>query len=263
MASDRKRRFQSTAKHYVAGRPPYAPTLIERVARRCGLRRTHRILDLACGPGQLALDFSKFVSSVMAIDPEPEMLDVARAAAREKAARNIEFIQASAGDLGPHLDSFQIVTIGRAFHWMDRVDTLARLDSLIEPGGAVVLFGDSHPELPDNGWHPKYRALLARYSDGDAGWQRRRAPGWIPHEAILLASPFPMLERIGVIEQRQVAVDQLVDRAFSMSSTSHKRLRAKAKALAEEIRKLMLVYAVDGEVTEVVESEALIAERRA
>jgi SAM-dependent methyltransferase len=257
------RRFQSTAKHYLAGRPPYAPALIARVAQRCGLRRTHSVLDLGCGPGQLALAFSRFVGAVLAVDPEPDMLRVARAAASKAAAAPIEFLRASADDLDTQLGSFRMVTIGRAFHWMDRADTLERLDTIVDPLGAVVLFHDSHLELSDNGWHREYRALLARYSGGDAGWERRRAADWIPHEAILLDSPFKVLERIGVIERRQTAIDRLVDRAFSMSSTSRKRLGPRANVLAREIRSMMLGHAVKGMVTEVVESQALIARREA
>ncbi len=134
-------RFQSTAEHYLAGRPPYPPALISHVAHRCGLRKTHRILDLGCGPGLLALGFSKCVSSVTAIDPEPEMLAVARTTARDQAARNIEFIEGSATDIGPSLGAFRMVTIGRVFHWMDRTDTLARLDPIIDEGGAITLWG--------------------------------------------------------------------------------------------------------------------------
>jgi SAM-dependent methyltransferase len=254
------RRFQSTATHYLAGRPPYAPALIAQVARRCGLRRTHRILDLGCGPAQLAIAFGRFVGSVVAIDPEPEMLKVARTASEEVAA-HIEFIEASSTDLGPYLGSFRMVAIGRAFHWMDRADTLERLDTIIDTRGAVVLFHDNHLEVPENGWHREYRALLARYSDGDAGWERRRAPDWISHEAVLLSSPFHILERIGVIERRETAVDRLVDRAFSMSSTSPEKLGRKADDLAREIRLLMINHGEGGIVTEIVESHALIARR--
>lgn len=255
-------RFQSTAEHYLAGRPPYAPALIAWVARRCALRKNQRVLDLGCGPGQLALGFSKFVSSVTAIDPEPEMIRVARAAASGQTAQNIEFIEGTADQVGAHLGVFRMVTIGRAFHWMDRVDTLVRLDQIIEPRGAVVLFGDSHLELPENQWHAEYRALLDRYGNGDASWRRRRAPGWIAHEAVLLASPFRMLERIGVIERRQIAVERLVDRAFSMSSTSREKLGTRAQALAAEIRKLMMAHAPNGQVAELIESQALLARRQ-
>jgi ubiquinone/menaquinone biosynthesis C-methylase UbiE len=49
------------------------------VAARCGIDATHRILDLGCGPGQLALAFAPLAGEVLGIDPEPEMLRIARA----------------------------------------------------------------------------------------------------------------------------------------------------------------------------------------
>jgi SAM-dependent methyltransferase len=254
------RRFQSTVKHYVAGRVPYAPRLIALVAKRCRLRPSHRVLDLGCGPGPLAIAFSRFAGAVVALDPEPEMLQAARAAAAEAGAP-IAFLEASAADLGPDLGHFRMVTIGRAFHWMDRADTLARLDRIVDPGGAIVLFHDHHLDVPGNRWEGEYRALLARYAQGDEAWTRRRTPEWVPHEAILLASPFNRLERLGVIERRRVDIDRLVHRALSMSSTSPQRLGSRAQALGREIRALMQGYAIDGMITEIVESQALIARR--
>ena len=35
---------------------------------------------------------------------------------------------------------YRLVTIGRAFHWMDRAATLAMLDRIVGPGGAVASF---------------------------------------------------------------------------------------------------------------------------
>ena len=125
-------RFETAAKHYLAGRPAYAPLLIKRVAALLGLRRTHRVLDLGCGPGQLALAFAPLVKQVTGMDPEPEMLRVAAANARE-AGIDLKLVQGSSYDLAPVLGRFRLVSIGRAFHWMDRADTLKRLDELIEP----------------------------------------------------------------------------------------------------------------------------------
>jgi hypothetical protein len=71
-----------------------------------------------------------------------------------------------------------------------------------------------------------------------------------------------MLERIGVIERRQIAVERLVDRAFSMSSTSREKLGTRAQALAAEIRKLMMAHAPNGQVAELIESQALLARRQ-
>jgi SAM-dependent methyltransferase len=98
-------RFASTVPHYLAGRPNYAPSLIRMVKEYLQLSYTDRLLDLGCGPGWLAIAFAPFVGSVVAVDPEPSMLEAGRAAAAE-ADVPIEFIQASSFDLGSHLGIF-------------------------------------------------------------------------------------------------------------------------------------------------------------
>jgi SAM-dependent methyltransferase len=256
------RRFQSAAQHYLAGRPPYAERLIALVAERCRLRRTDRVLDLGCGPGQLAIAFAPLVRAVVAIDPEPEMRRIAAESAAS-AGVTIEVVAGSSYELGPQLGRFRLVTIGRAFHWMDRVDTLRRLAEIVEPDGAVALFGDDHPRLPDNRWRRDFRALIDRYAEGDTVRAHIKSPDWVPHEAILLDSPFAALERLTVIERRRTPVDSLLDRALSMSSTSPERLGPHAEDFVRELRALLAGAAVDGLVTEVVESEALIACRAA
>jgi len=197
------RRFQSAAQHYLGGRPPYADRLIALVAEHCRLRRTDRLLDLGCGPGPLAIAFAPLVGSVLAIDPEPEMLRIAASAAAE-AGVTVEFVAGSSYDLGTQLGRFRLVTIGRAFHWMDRVETLRRLAEIVEPDGAIALFGDDHPRVPDNRWQRDYKALIERYAEGDTVRAQVKSPDWVPHEAVLLDSPFAALERISVIERRRI-----------------------------------------------------------
>src|SRR5271155_4442570 len=85
-------RFRAAASHYLAGRPPYPPRLIARVAALTGLRHGGGGLDLGCGPGQLALAFARFAAGVLAVDPEPEMLHVARDAAGDAP---IQFLRGS------------------------------------------------------------------------------------------------------------------------------------------------------------------------
>lgn len=253
-------RFHTAAQHYLRGRPPYPAALIRRVVQLCGLDRGHRVLDLGCGPGQLALAFAPFVAEVIGIDPEPEMLRIARIEAA-RAELPIEFREGSSDELGTDLGTFRLAVIGRAFHWMDRQDALRRLAAIIEPGGAVVLFADDHPKVPDNAWHETYRSLIDRYAASDPARSARRGPGWRSHEAVLLDSPFPHLERIAVIERRTTPVERIVDRALSLSSVSHGRIGARADVLVRELRQAMAGLAPDGVVNEVIESEALIARR--
>ena len=155
---------------------------------------------------------------------------------------------------------FFLVTMGRSFHWMDRVDTLHRLDGMIEPGGAIALFNDSQPDVPDNAWRQDYDAVLARYAESGRrrGW---RSTGWVRHEAVLLDSPFNRLETAGVIHRRRVPVERLIDRALSMSSTSRARIGDRADAMVAELLEVFARIAPEGSVIEMAETTALLAWR--
>jgi trans-aconitate methyltransferase len=255
-----KHRFRSAAEHYRKGRPPYATALFDRVAGRVGLTRDHAVLDLGCGPGQLALGFARLAGTVTAIDPESEMLRIAAADAAT-AGYEIRFIEGSSYDIGPALGCFRLTTIGRAFHWMDRADTLQRLDGMIEPGGALALFADRHPVVPENAWRKVYNAVLDSHSAEDSARRQRKAAEWPAHETVLLASPFSQLERIGVIESRRTPVAHIKDRLLSLSSVSRDKIGARADAMIAELTEKLTPFVTDGTVAEVVESEALIAMR--
>lgn len=256
-------RFRSAAIHYLKGRPAYAPALIADVAQLVGLAPTHRVMDLGCGPAQLAIAFAPLVGEVVGIDPEPAMLTIAaeRVAAARAGGATIRFVQGGSHDLDPGLGKFRLVTIGRAFHWMDRARTLERLDALVEPDGAIALFGDRHLEVADNAWRDAYQNLLRAYGAGDETHPKRKGPEWWHHEPVLLDLPFNRLERIAVIERRRTPVAAFVDRALSMSSTAPDRLGAKAADLARDVAQLMEANATGGLVTELIDTHALIARR--
>jgi SAM-dependent methyltransferase len=246
-------RYRTAAAHYERGRVPYAPALICRVAEVTGLGAQHRVLDLGCGPGPLSRLFAPFAREVVAMDPTPAMLAAARTLAGSKA--NISFIAGSSYELLPTLGRFHLVVMGRSFHWMDRVDTLKRLDRLVEPGGAVALFGDSAPAIPANAWHKVWREICGRYEPKTGAHQHD--PNWIRHEAVLLDSPFCRLEEFAVIERRPLDVETLVERTLSMGSTSPSHLGEKKTAeITAEIRAALADVR-----EEVVETYALVAWR--
>jgi SAM-dependent methyltransferase len=246
-------RYRSAAAHYERGRVPYAPALIRRVVEVVGLEPRHRVLDLGCGPGPLARRFAAFAQEVVAMDPTPEMLNAARTLADGIA--NIRFVAGSSYELGPTLGRFHLVVMGRSFHWMDRVDTLKRLDGLVESAGAVALFADTAPAIPANAWRQVWQGICDRYEPRNGA--HRSDPNWIRHEAVLLDSPFARLERFSVIERRALDVEMLVERTLSMGSTSPGHLGEKGTAsITADIR-----AALSGVREEVVETSALVAWR--
>jgi SAM-dependent methyltransferase len=253
------RRFAAAAKHYLAGRPAYAKVLISRIVKELRLGAKDAVMDLGCGPGQLTMLFAPFVRSVLAVDPSAEMLAVARHAAT--GAHNVHFRSGSSFDIGPELGTFRLVTIGRAFHWMDRPDTLQRLNAMIEKEGAVVLFSDSHPKHRDNAWVEPYKRIIDDHAAGDVQRTRRRSADWPSNEEILLASPFARLERVSVIEQRTLPTEHLVERALSMSAIKEVGLDSKMKLLIDDIKELGSRFSTEGIVSEVIETSALIGRR--
>jgi SAM-dependent methyltransferase len=253
------RPFRGAAAHYLTCRPPYAGLLIRRVVELTGLGRQHTMLDLGCGPGVLARAFSPLAGTVVAMDPEPEML----AAAADYCAglANVRLVAGSSRDLAPSLGRFRLVVMGRSFHWMDRADTLRRLDALIEPAGAVVHFHTHHADVPANAWTERLRDVRRRYSGDRPDGPQEHGERWVRHEAFMLKSPFRCVEAHSVFEARTFDAGTLVDRVFSMSSSSRARLDGRAEALERELRALIREIAPDGRLTEVIDSNALIGRR--
>jgi len=255
------RRFQSTAAYYLRYRIPYPDRLIARIAERSGLKAGDHVLDLGCGPGQLGIAFARLEdAAVTAMDPEPEMLAEVEAGAN-KAGVDITIRQGSSYDLGPDIGKLHLCVMGRSFHWMDRPATLEALDRLIEPGGGVVLFHD-RSILAEPNWRDILEPLMETYSpERTAERQMRRGKEWAPHEAMLLASPFRNLERIGIVSEYARDIEEIVGRVFSMSSTSPQALGDKAADFEAALREKLLAAAPDGKFTEIVEANGLLAFR--
>jgi cyclopropane fatty-acyl-phospholipid synthase-like methyltransferase len=254
------RRFRTAAAHYAVGRTAYPPAFIAEVARAARLTRADRILDLGTGPGVLALAFAPHVGSVLAVDPEPEMLALAAEAVRTAGAA-VEVRSGSSETLGPEWGRFRAVTMGRSFHWMDRDETLRRLDTLLEPDGAVLLFNDEHTDVPENAAIRAWSAVVERYSADDRLRMERRSPEWQRHEAVLRRSAFREVEAVRAVHQAATTIELLVHRALSMSATSESRLGPRADTMLAEIRTALAPFAASGPLVEVLEWTALLGRR--
>lgn len=255
-----KHRFRSAAAFYERFRVPYDPAVIAWAAAQVGADESTRALDLGCGPGTVAVPLARLVGEVVALDPEPAMLE----AARERAARegvSLRLVEGSSNDLSVMAGPFRLVTMGRSFHWMDRAATLAALGPLLDPEGGVALFGDTSPR--GGAWWEAARAIAERHVDGDVSariW--RRDPAWAPHEAVLLASPLNRLERYGRVSRERIDLDHVVGRLASLSSCSPQRLGDRAAAMDRELRDTLAPLAdADGLFSQLVETTVLLARR--
>jgi len=253
-------RFRSAVPFYVEGRLNYPPRLIANIAKWLRLSPGDRVLDLGCGPGFLAIAFAKLGCDVTGIDPDKAMLAAAQAAAREQGV-GCTFREGSSYDLSASLGRFRLVTMGRSFHWMDRPATLAALDGLLDPRGAIALFHDDHIRCRENRWTEALDEIRRRFEGPDDFAKSRQAGEVERHEIVLLASPFSRLERMAVTERRTLTLAGAATRALSFSSSSPEQLGDRRAAFEAAIREALAPFAVGEALTEIIEFSALIAKR--
>ncbi|HEX4027900.1 MAG TPA: class I SAM-dependent methyltransferase [Rhizomicrobium sp.] len=259
-AAHEPRCFQSTVAYYQRYRLAYPDRLIARVAALAGLMPGDPVLDLGAGTGMLAVGFARLGMAVTAMDPEPDMLAVCAEMARA-AGVTVTLRQGGSYDLTPGMGPFRLVTMGRSFHWMDRAATLRMLERIVTSNGGVALFHDAHPPVPENSWFKVMRDVQDRFGRGEEAQIKERRGGHSRYEPFLLASQFTQLDGLSVTIRQTLTIDELVGRAFSMSTCSREKLGDRAEAFAAALSAALRELSPDGTFAEVAELVALLARR--
>lgn len=131
--------FRGTADYYARYRPPYPSAMLDGLMRQVEGRS--RLLDLACGPGRICLALSSLFDDVWAIDLEPEMIATGRRLAEQRGIRNVHWFTGRAEDLDGPPGTFDLITIGEAFHRLDQRRVAALALGWLRPGGCVATMG--------------------------------------------------------------------------------------------------------------------------
>jgi SAM-dependent methyltransferase len=169
--------YHGTAGYYDRYRLPYPEAMLADLVQHAQLSSHGRLLDLACGTGQLAFPLRRWFSEVWAVDQEPDMVEVVRAKADAMEAGNIRSFAADAATLTAEPGHFELVVIGNAFHRLDRDLITRRLRGWLRPGGWVALCWSSGPEAGGEQWQQALAAVLGRWRPA-LGAERRVPADW-------------------------------------------------------------------------------------
>jgi SAM-dependent methyltransferase len=244
-------RFASTVAYYESARPPYGVAFFAAAAEKLDLNRSQRLLDVGSGPGILAIGFEPYCREVVGVDPEPAMLEAARAAA-ERAGVAVTFTEGRFEDVAPKLGAFDVVTIGRAIHWLDQGPARAALDHVVAPRGRILVCGASSVKDGRNPWLDAFNAVRDR-------WKGERPAH--DHHAFFADGRFVQAEAIRVEGTYAVSVERLVERVLSMSTSSSERLGDEVPAMKSAMREALAPFARGGMIEDTVEARAVVFER--
>jgi hypothetical protein len=188
------------------------------------------------------------------------MLEAAGAAAGI-AGVTLSLWEGGSYDLTPQMGPYRLVAIGRAFHWMDRAATLAMLDRIVSPKGGVAFFHDAHPDVAENRWFKLLRDVTDRHSKDASHVAERKAGGHRRYEPYLFASAFTVLDGLSVTIRREITLEDIIGRAYSLSTCAPDRLGERRPAFEADLKEALQPLAVDGKFVEIAEMVALLARR--
>lgn len=126
--------FSRAADAYERGRPGYPPELVGWLVRQIGLGPGRVVCDLASGTGKLTASLVPTGARVVAVEPVGEMLVKLREVVEEVGA-----VQGVAEAVPLASGSFDVVTVGQAFHWFAGAESLAEIRRVLRPGGLLAL----------------------------------------------------------------------------------------------------------------------------
>lgn len=164
--------FSQVAEHYDTYRPSAPKVLPGLLAQLAQVAVPSLVVDLGSGTGLSTFLWAKHTKAVLGIEPNNDMLKVARKKLGALPSNPvISFQQGEASQIGLPADCADIVTCSQSFHWMEPKSTLAEIARILRPGGVFAAY--------DYQWPPtvNWRAEVAFNTFIDHAWALKEEPG--------------------------------------------------------------------------------------
>ncbi|MHB8682679.1 MAG: class I SAM-dependent methyltransferase [Acidimicrobiales bacterium] len=242
--------------------------LVADLLARADVNGEGRLLDLACGTGQITFALRGSFDDIWAVDQEPDMIRVGREKAAHLGVRNIQFVTSAAEDLIAPEESFDLVAIGNAFHRLPR-ETVA-LDAFrrLGPGRYLALLWSETPWSGDAPWQRAMAATVDRWMTRveahgriPPGYEQARAER--PDTAVLQEAGFQV---IGFYEFPTVHLwtrEALIGFVYSTSVLPYEILGDLAGDFEEDLGRVLTSLDPGGQFTQTVRFAYQLARRPA
>jgi SAM-dependent methyltransferase len=212
------------ATYYARYRRGYPSPVVDAIVAALALTEDDLVVDLGCGTGQLSLPIAARVRAVVGMDPEPDMLVLARRAAKKFGVANTAWVLGADSDV-PALEALVghratgALTIAVAIHWMDRETLFRAAKPLLRAGGGIAVVTNGTPLwLQDTEWSRTLQECVRQWlgtrptnsCETDVAGRR------LNREALEAAGYQVIEERVDY--EAELTVEQLVGGVFSALS---------------------------------------------
>lgn len=249
--------FKGTARYYARYRRPYPAQLFRDIISYFHLDGKGRLLDLGCGTGELTVPLAPHFEEAIGVDPSQDMLDEAKARAKEKSVSNIRWIEGKAEDIEPPLGPIRLTTAGASFHWMQQLVVFRKVYNVTENGGGMVLIGDTSPvrgREKTEDWKMKRKKLIEKYLGPDrrAGDNLHKdfIPEKRPFEELIPDSPFHTFDFKVYEYATERNIDEIVGFLYSTSYANKRLFGGRADEFEQELRQELLKLVPSGKFIE-------------
>lgn len=195
------------------------------------------------------------------MDPEAGMLVEAAGYAGAVGVGNVSWVVGSSGALPLGVRRFELVTMGRSFHWMDRVGVLRGLEGMVVEGGGLVIANDSCLVRPVTEWQGVVEEVQDRFVSRGRRVVLPFGDDSRSHVEVLRDSPFSEVDRVVHEFERVWTVEQVIGYLYSTSMPVLRVLGNRRRRFEDELRVALEAFVTDGSLIEPVSLEVLFATR--
>ena len=119
-------------------RKSYPSKVVTKISKSCSNHQ--HFLDVGTGTGILAFELLQYFKTGIGIDTSPERIKTAQTQKKTLGlARRVDYKVLSAEKTGYKAESFDLVTVAQAFHWLSKKQALKEFYRILKPGGTLVI----------------------------------------------------------------------------------------------------------------------------
>jgi len=122
-----------------------------------GVERPALVIDLGCGTGLATRAWAEHADEVVGVEPNPRMIERARAASDQP---NLRYVEAYGAETGLPDGRADLVTSFQSFHWMEPQPVLAEAARILRDGGVFAACDYDVPPFVEPEVDAAFAALL-------------------------------------------------------------------------------------------------------